>query len=347
MTGPASASRLRAYLVFLSAILYYFLARALARQAAPGWARDGWIPLVEQLIFAVLLLAGYALIGRWVYSQSHAFAAQGFPFRSGWLREVRLGTALGWGIAVVCVLPLTVIGGIAIRLNLHPSAWLWWFADLLFFAAAALVEEVAFRGYGFQCLEKSVGAAGAVIVFAVFYTILQALQPGAAAASIAVSLVFSVLLSIAYLRTRALWLSWGINFAWHASRAVLFGLVVGGISTHSSVVQSDPMGPWWLSGDGYGLDASWFALVVLLLSFPVVYNLTRDLDFEHNALVIVPGGIAVDLDAAAHRQHENALGTATSTEPHLVQIVGIPVSSSTTGAAAPNASAPSADGTVN
>ena len=121
-------------------------------------------------------------------------------------------------------------------------------------------------------------------------------------------MVFSLVLSMAYLRTRALWLSWGINFAWKASRALIFGLAVSGVSSHSSVVEGDPMGPFWLTGGGYGLDGSWVAFLVLLAAIPVVYRVTRDLDFRYNAPVIVPGGIPVDLDAAAQRQHEAAMG---------------------------------------
>ncbi len=73
------------------------------------------------------------------------------------------------------------------------------------------------------------------------------------------------------------------------------------------------MGPFWLTGGGFGLDASWFACLVLLAAFPVVYRVTRDLDFRYNAPVIVPGGLPVDLDAAARRQHETAMGPCRST----------------------------------
>lgn len=320
---PAAHHRVRAYLVFLATIVYYFLARSVAHHAAPGWASDGWVPLIEQMTLAVLLLAGFSLMGRWVEAHPHSLGTQGFPFRKGWMSEARLGAALGWAAALVCLLPLAVIGGIAIRFHFEPRAWMWWFADFLFFAAAALVEEVAFRGYGFQSLERAVGPAGAVIVFSTFYAILQAFLVGSSTASVGVSIAISILLSIAYLRTRALWLSWGLNFAWHASRAVLFGLVVAGVSSHSSVVQGDPLGPWWLTGGGFGLDGSWLAFAVLLGAIPVVYTLTRDLDYQYNAPVIVPGGIPVDIDAAARRQHEAAMGAQAPAEPQIVQITGV------------------------
>jgi hypothetical protein len=103
----------------------------------------------------------------------------------------------------------------------------------------------------------------------------------------------------------------------------LFGLAVSGSSSHSPVVQGDPMGPFWLTGGGYGLDSSWVAFAVLLAAIPVLFRVTRDLDYKYNAPVLVPGGIAVDLDAAAKRQHEAAMGIAEPAAPALVQIAPV------------------------
>ena len=81
------------------------------------------------------------------------------------------------------------------------------------------------------------------------------------------------------------------------------------------------MGPFWLTGSGFGLDGSWIAFFVLLFAWPVVYRLTRELDYRYNAPVIVPGGMAVDLDAAARQQHEAATREAEPAAPALVQIL--------------------------
>jgi membrane protease YdiL (CAAX protease family) len=322
-TLETGGGRIRAYLQFIAAVCYFFLAQTLARHGALGVASQEWAPLVEQAMLVFLLLLGYAAFGSWMDHQSSPISAQGLPRRPGWLGEVGLGLSVGWAIAVVCVLPLVVVGGIEIVLSLRPSAWGWLLADTAFFALLALGEEIAFRGYGFQRFAHSVGPIGASLGYAAFYAIVQALGPGSSHASVAVSVMLSLLLSMAYLRTRALWVSWGINFGWKASRALLFGLAVSGVNSHSPVVQGDPMGPFWLTGGGYGLDGTWVAFFVLLAAFPVVYRLTRDLDYRYNAPVIVPGGIPVDLDAAARRQHEAATREAAPAAPGLVQILPV------------------------
>ena len=321
MSEPAyTGSRLRAYLEFLVAILYFFLARSLAFRGAQGLVSDAWLPLVEQAMLAFLLLLGYAALGFWLDRQTHPINQQGLPRRPGWPREAGLGLATGWAVALVCVLPMTVTGGIAISISAQGSAWGWLLADTAFFALAALAEEVAFRGYAFQRLVSAVGPFGAALGFAVIYAIVQAVTPGANHASFAVSVAFTFLLSAAYLRTRALWVSWGLNFGWKASRALLFGLAVSGVSSHSPVVQGDPMGPFWLTGGGHGLDGSWLAFLVLLAALPAVFRVTRHLNYRYNAPVIVSGGIPVDLDAAARARHEAAMRPAAPAVPVLVQI---------------------------
>ena len=79
-------------------------------------------------------------------------AARRLAARSG------LGLATGWAMALVCVLPLTIVGGIAISsFSRSGSAWGWLVADAAFFALLALAEEVAFRGYAFQRFIRAVG----------------------------------------------------------------------------------------------------------------------------------------------------------------------------------------------
>jgi membrane protease YdiL (CAAX protease family) len=320
MSAPESGGRLRAYWQFLVAVLYFFLARSLAHRSAMVFATDQWSPLVEQAVLVFLLLLGYAALGFWLNRQMYPIAAQGLPQREGWPREVGMGLATGWGLAVVGVLLLAVGGGIAISISTSVSAWGWLLADAAFFALATLAEEIAFRGYGFQRFAHAVGPLGASVGFAAYYAIMQSLVPGSSRVSVMVAVALGLLLSAAYLRTKALWLSWGLNFGWKASRALVFGLSVNGMYSHSPVVQGDPMGPFWLTGGGFGLEGSWVTFFILIAALPLVFRITRDLDYRYNAPLIVAGGLPVDLDAAARKQHETAMGAAEPAPPALIQI---------------------------
>ena len=265
MTEPVNTGgRLRAYLEFLAAFSISFSRGRSPSVAHAGSPAKPGLRLREQAMLVFLLLVGFAAMGFWFDRQTHPIGEQGLPRRPGWPREAGLGLATGWAVALVCVLPLTVIRRHRHLVLSAAASWGWLVADAAFFALAALAEEIAFRGYAFQRFVHAVGPVGAALGFAAIYAILQALMPGANHASFAVSIVLTLVLSAAYLRTRALWLSWGLNFGWKASRALLFGLAVSGVNSHSPVVQGDPMGPFWLTGGAFGLDGSWLAFFVLL-----------------------------------------------------------------------------------
>ena len=321
MTTPqVPDSRLRAYGQFLFALLYFFLARALARHGAVGLVSAEWQPVAEKGMLVFLLMIGFAGLGFTLNRQQHPVSAQGLPRRPGWTGEIGMGLAVGWAAAVVCVLAMAVFGGITVRLSASLSSWGWLGVEVLYFGLLCLSEEIVFRGYAFQRLARATGGAGAVFGFALLYAFIESMIPYAGRTTAMVSFVLAVVLSIAYLRTRALWVSWGLNFGWKASRALLFGLAVNGDSNHSPVVQGDPTGSFWLTGGGFGLESSWFAFCVMLVLVPVIYRITRELDYRYNTPEIIPGGIPVDLDAAARRQHEAAMGPAEPAAPSLVQI---------------------------
>ena len=95
--------RLRAYLEFIAAVVYFFLARALAHHEALGlvneqWIVEQWAPLIEQLVLFFLLLVGYASMGVALDRQSHPLSEQGLPRRPGWPSEAGLGLDAGAGL---------------------------------------------------------------------------------------------------------------------------------------------------------------------------------------------------------------------------------------------------------
>jgi uncharacterized protein len=311
---------------FLFAVLYFFLARLLAKEGAHGLVQPDFVPPVEQAMLCFLLIFGFAGLGFSLDRQLTPVRDQGLALRKGWLGEAGLGLAFGWGIAIVCVLPILISGGIAMHFSWSLASIGWLLADAAYFLAASLAWQVAFRGYPFQCAIQAVGEFPAALVLSVLYGIVQAFvvqtwMPSASRPAMAVNIALGLLLSMAYLRTRALWLAWGLQFGWVASRALLFGLPVNNISSHSPIIQGDPLSSYALSGGDYGLDASWLAFVVILLAMPFLYRATNDLSFVYNAPVLEPAGLAVDLDVAAKRQHEAATRPEQPEVKPLVQIM--------------------------
>jgi membrane protease YdiL (CAAX protease family) len=340
-----SGGRLRSFSWFAIAAIYFVFAQQISLRAANGLSSGEWFLLVESLILLFLLLVGYAAMGYAGQSQREPLRAMGLARREGWKREFALGAALGWGGVVACVLPMAIVGSLVIRFWTDSHQFSLLFVNLLTLAVAALAEEIAFRGYAFQRLIDAVGPTLATLGMSVLFALMHLLNTNATAASTLVTILAGWLFSVAYLRTRALWLPWGLHFAWNASMGILFGLPVSGLTVFNPVITTNAVGPVWLTGGGYGPEGSAIAVLVLPFLMIVLVRTTRDYAHKYAQPVIVPGGIPVDLDAVARRQHEAAMGTApVATEPQLVQI--LPVTGPTNGVSFPQASETKVDDEV-
>lgn len=319
---PGAFQRLRAFGYFLIAIIYYLLAERIAAMAAGGLSSGDWFEPVYRGALLFLLLLGYGVMGYVFQRQSHPLSAMGLVARPTAVREFGLGVALGWGMMVACVLPIAVIGGLRLTFWTGPHQFGLMALDLIVLALAALLEEVAFRGYPFQRLVESMGPTLATLLMAILFALRHLENPDATPASTLFTVFAGWLFAVAYLRTRALWLPFGLHFAWNAAMGVLFGLPISGIRAFSPVIEANARGPFWIAGGGYGPEGSLVAVAVILVSIFVLFKITREYAWDYAHPVIVPGGIAVDIDAATRRQHEAAMASpAAPAPPQFVQII--------------------------
>ncbi len=194
----------RSFLRFMLAVFYFFLARIFAHHGAIGLVSEDWTPLVEQAMLVFLLLLGYAGLGFILDRQLQPVSQQGLAPRAGFIQEAGIGVAIGWAIAVVCILPMLLFGSLALHFSPSWANFGWLGLDALFFALATLAHpQIAFRGYPVQCAIRAIGDRPAALMLSVLYGIFHALVPGASHASMAVSIALGLLLSMAYLRTRS------------------------------------------------------------------------------------------------------------------------------------------------
>ncbi|HUI84222.1 MAG TPA: type II CAAX endopeptidase family protein [Candidatus Binatia bacterium] len=235
-------------------------------------------PFRVELIFRplwVLLLLGIFI---WLLTvgdhiEEHRIAAQGLPRTKGWFRQFLLGWVLGFVLTFLAVVPIHFWGRFRthdlMTLRLLPNL-----AVLLFtLLCGALAEELVFRGYPFQHLEQGIGTPWTVLLTSVLYAVLHLLNPGSGRWAVANSFLLGVLFCIAYLRTRALWLPWGIHFAWNGTLALLFGLPVSGFRSYNLTRYTEAYGPKWLTGGRYGVEASAAGTVVILVAILVLWKL--------------------------------------------------------------------------
>ena len=236
--------------------------------------RKFYFELIFRPLWGLLLIGIYFwLLTVGDHVESNRLAAEGLPRSKGWLKHFLIGALIGSLLTLVAVVPIHFWGHFRTRnlltLHLVPKIG----AVMIILLTGALAEELMFRGYPFQRLERGIGSVRTVIVFSLIYGILHLLNPGAGRWGITNTILIGIVLSIAYLRTRALWLPWGIHFGWNTTLGFLFGLPVSGFRFFNVIRRTYTIGPAWLTGGNYGVEASATGALAILIGILIVWKL--------------------------------------------------------------------------
>lgn len=316
--------------LFATSVAWFLAAETVASHAARGLSERFGVeaarPLLTSAFLLFLLVVGFSILQSIARRRSSLREVLGLPKRPTAGREWKLGAALGWGLVVLAVLPMAAAGTLSIQFWTQPRAFALLLLNLITLAVAALVEEVAFRGYAFRRLIEGIGPVAATIVLSLLFGLGHRLNPGATWASTLVTILAGVLFSIAWLRTHGLWLGWGLHFAWNASMGILFGLPVSGITDFSSIVQTRAFGQPWLTGGDYGPEGAGLTVIVLLVGIVVLVRVTRDYAWHYTYVPIVAAGYPMEAaPPAAHVAMEQQAQQAQQARPpaavSLVQIL--------------------------
>ena len=338
--------RLRALGWFLLAAAWFLFSDLVAMRAASGLGFGDYLEPLYRVFLLFLLVLGYSLMSLLTQRGTAPRKSIGLDARPGWKREWALGAAVGWSAVVICILPTAIIGGLVITIFTNVHQYWVLVLDLIALLAGTLAVEVGFRGYAFQRLVDAMGPFMGTFFMAVVFAIWRTHSTPTSTAAVLFSFLFGWVLCLAALRTRALWVSWGLHFAWAAAMSMLFGLTIAGGMNYSPIFVTNPVGPTWITGGLQGPEGSIFGLIVGVALLVAIVRVTSDLKYRYGFPEIVPAGIPVDLDAAGRRQHEAAQAHAAPAETPLVQIQPVQIqsapaaSSETLMAAEPNSHTP-------
>jgi uncharacterized protein len=320
-------------LLFLCGALWIAAAQGLSTRAAEGltirFNLSIFYDLVQQLFFLFLLLWGFATI-HWISTRQATTVrnTNALPSRPTSRQEFLRGAALGWGMLLSAVIPMMLRGSLHPEFNLSLSNFAFALLSLLTIAVSTLALEVAFRGFLFAEFIAATGPVFATLFLALAYTTVASFHPGSTLLSTLITFFFAVLFSIAYLQTRALWVGWGIHFAWSAAATILFGLPIAGADAYNNLIVTSVTGPEWLTGGPYGPQAAFFTFVVLIIAILVLYRITSQYAWDYTYHPPTAAGYPMDIaPPAAHTAMENAAAAAPAP---LVQILSTtPTASST------------------
>jgi hypothetical protein len=104
---------------------------------------------------------------------------------------------------------------------------------LVLLMLAAANEEIVFRGYPMQVLMRGIGPWPAMILMSVLFGVIHANNPNATLLGTINTILAGMMLSLAYFKTRSLWLPYAIHFGWNAGLGMVLGFPLSGIDIGS------------------------------------------------------------------------------------------------------------------
>jgi hypothetical protein len=249
-------------------VLYALLFVALTLVATQGVEAAG-LASDDPLSFASVtgpllasLVAGWVMM-RWV--ERRPFGAMGFPLGRAAPGETGMGMLVGMGFLGATVLLVAATGG---------ARWIpdggtlpdylgFALRTLALFALAAALEEVLFRGYPFQVLERGIGAWPAAVLLSLLFATAHAQNPNVRPLGLVNIFLAGLMLAAAYLRTRSLWFATAVHLAWNWAMATLLDLPVSGIEIDTPLYTGVETGPDWWTGGSFGPEAGLAATLVI------------------------------------------------------------------------------------
>ena len=244
-------------------------------------ALDGPVGYLLQflLTFVPALLLGW---GFGKFFDGVPLRALGWARHRGWLRDLIVGSAVGFASLLLAAALASAAGGF--RFALAPEGFGGAFAKT--FVGAALVyvllaaaEECAFRGYPLQTLLRSHALVLAALPGSLLFAAVHLSNPNVPR-DVRLAFMFGntalagVWLAVAYWRTRSLWLPLGIHWAWNWALGSVVGLPVSGITSlnRAPLLRATDAGPAWLTGGAYGIEGGAACTAALLVATAFVWK---------------------------------------------------------------------------
>jgi membrane protease YdiL (CAAX protease family) len=237
-------------------VAFLFVAVPFAIVAFPFnmFVTDRSLKRVGAVLLTIVIVTAYSAYVRFIEKRrATEFSSSGAILESGGgllLGALLFSTTIGI-LAALGIYQVTGSNGWAVMLGTVPG-----------FILTGFLEEVVFRGIIFRIVEASLGSWIALAVSAAIFGLLHLLNHGATLLDAgAITIEGGIMLAAAYMLTRRLWLCIGIHIAWNFVQGGVFsGAVSGG--AQQGLLQAKMVGPDWITGGSFGVEASVVALIV-------------------------------------------------------------------------------------
>ncbi|WP_405803489.1 CPBP family intramembrane glutamic endopeptidase [Streptomyces sp. NBC_01187] len=224
-------------------------------------AGDGnpWLTLALGVPTAVLAVLVYGwVVRRTERRPSVEVAAKGAGAGLG------LGTLIGFAVFGLVILQLATNGYYEINGRGSTTGAV---GLVGFMAAAAVTEELLFRGVLFRITEERTGTWIAMTLTGVLFGVYHLANPDASLwGTVAVAVEGGGMLTAAYIATRKLWVPIGVHFGWNFAAAGIFSSEVSGNGANQGLLDTTASGPQFVTGGDFGPEGSVFSVLFCVLA---------------------------------------------------------------------------------
>jgi len=227
-----------------------------------AWLIRQFLPSLSKTLPATLLGITLALLCYYAYVRLIERRQVSELGLKGMFKELGSGLLIGAFLLTASFAVLAVLNVYQIDGN---NPWTVLLAPLVMALTSGVVEEIVFRGILFRIVEESLGSWISLSVSACIFGLIHLLNPQATLfGAIAIIIEAGILLGAAYMVTRRLWMCIGIHIAWNFTQSGIFSGIVSGNIDLPGVIRGKMVGPDWLTGGQFGIEASVVAVVICL-----------------------------------------------------------------------------------
>jgi len=222
-------------------------------QAVAGVNGNPWLALPLGLVTSVAAVLAYAWVVRRTEHRAPTEVA-----RSGAGARIGRGVLIGIGMFAAVIVNIALLGGYHVRGPGSVGS-----ATALFgvMAAAAVTEELLFRGVLFRVVEERAGTWISLLLTGALFGLVHLANPAATLwGATAIAIEAGFMLAACYAATRNLWVPIGLHFGWNFAAAGVFGVVVSGDGRPAGLLDATLSGPALLTGGTFGPEGSLYAV---------------------------------------------------------------------------------------
>ncbi|QDY07738.1 CPBP family intramembrane metalloprotease [Micromonospora sp. HM134] len=269
----------------LKQVLAVAAAGLVGSRAVAAVQDNPWLTLLLGTATAVATLLAYG----WVVRRTERREVTDLTRAGAGARIVR-GTLVGSAMFAAVIVTIALLDGY----HVHGVGSVTGAVGLFgFMAAAAVTEELLFRGLLFRLVEERLGTWLSLLLTGVLFGLVHLANPDAGVwGATAITVEAGFMLAACYAATRTLWVPIGLHFGWNFAAAGIFSVVVSGNGESQGLLDATMSGPTLLSGGDFGPEAS-LCTVLAGLALTVVF-----LGLAHRRGRIVPRRRPVDAPTA-------------------------------------------------